>query len=335
MREFSLLNWLNFILDEKRFGLEPDFTEKVMSVFSRHFGSMSIQDKTVLVSRVSKIACIVTRVGMKIPSDAYFKAVNLFPDLPTVHFVNNRNVSDVFLKALGVREHVDLQTVFDRLLDLNWDHVQLIKYLASVQEKLTDVELGRLKATPMFPKEAVEGEALTGNGRFLAKDLYAPLESSKSFGLPLLAWSGKWRTSSDEAKFMTKLGLGTHMPLGVLLEMASKSDSDKRMQLIQYFCDNYTSQYATVYRATSVRHAFLPTTTPGTLAKPGDCYSDPGSSVMGCLILVPELKLHAEKLGVNTHPSSQILVQLLKNKPPRSENSVPVFTYLSSRQYGI
>jgi hypothetical protein len=184
---------MTYITLDEAFGVSPDFTEKVMSVFSRHYNNIHAADKALLVSQLTQKPCIVTRSGMRKPIESYFKNVSLFKDLPVVHFSNPRSVSDTFLKALGVREHVDLQTVFDRLLDLNWDHIQLIKYLASVQDKLSDVEWGRLKATKMFPKDGS-----SENERCRACELYAPTEKIKSFGLPVIAWNSRWRSSSDE-----------------------------------------------------------------------------------------------------------------------------------------
>jgi hypothetical protein len=169
-----------------------------MGVFSRHYSSLPQQEKLSMTTALSQLNCVVTRSGMKKPTDSYFKSVNLFEDLPTVHWNNARLISDNFQKDIGIREHVELQLVFDRLLDLNWNHTQLIKYLTSVQDKLTEVEFSRLKATPMFPKELPNGDQSLGKERFLARDLFAPLESFRSFGLPLLLWAGKWRYNSDE-----------------------------------------------------------------------------------------------------------------------------------------
>ena len=63
---------------------------------------------------------------MRLPTESYFKSVTLFEDIPVVMFSNAKSVSEAFLKALGVREHVDLQVIFDRLGDLQWDHIQLV-----------------------------------------------------------------------------------------------------------------------------------------------------------------------------------------------------------------
>ena len=200
LTEYTILNWLDFITKENRFGLDPSFTEKIMGVCSRHYGPLSQQDKLSMTALLSKMSCIVTRLGMKIPSQSYFNSVSLFDDLPTVHWTNPKSITDLFQKAIGVRDHVELQLVFDRLLDLNWNHTQLIKYLTSVQDKLTTMELARLQGTPMFPKEVCGETPSSKKERFQAKDLFAPIDSFRSFDLPLMAWDGKWRYNSNEGK---------------------------------------------------------------------------------------------------------------------------------------
>jgi hypothetical protein len=53
------------------------------------------------------------------------------------------------LVALGVRRHVELQLVFNRLLGAGgWSVVDLVKYLVSVRENLTADEMEKLKQTP-------------------------------------------------------------------------------------------------------------------------------------------------------------------------------------------
>ena len=170
-----------------------------MAVLSRHFGSMPQKDRLCVASTLSQLNCVVTRLGMKKPQESYFSSVNLFEDLAIVHWSQPKTISLAFQKAIGIREHVELQLVFDRLMDLNWKHTQLIKYLSSVKDKLTPMEFNRLKATPMFPKEIANADGKTRD-RFHAKDLYAPTEKFRSLGLPLIDWNGKWRHTSEEGK---------------------------------------------------------------------------------------------------------------------------------------
>lgn len=63
------------------------------------------------------------------------------------------------LLEMGVRRHVELQLVFTRLLGAEggWSHIEVVRYLVSVKDNLTSVELDRLRKTAWLPRE---GEAL-------------------------------------------------------------------------------------------------------------------------------------------------------------------------------
>ncbi|KAJ3116936.1 hypothetical protein HDU96_008336 [Phlyctochytrium bullatum] len=168
------------------FGKNPVFVEMIMGIIGRQFNSTSNSAKDRIVALLRGCECVVTSRGLKKPSESYLKTVTLFDDLPLVAFENQRQFSEQFLKTLGVRDHV--------------------KYLASVQDKLTDTEIGRLRLTPIFPKD--EGEEKkkeeTTNpvpkSRFKAQDLYAPLDNLKALGLPIISWpsKSKWRNNTDE-----------------------------------------------------------------------------------------------------------------------------------------
>ncbi|KAI9626276.1 hypothetical protein KEM48_010528 [Puccinia striiformis f. sp. tritici PST-130] len=58
------------------------------------------------------------------------------------------------LSDIGVRKHVELQMVFSRLLGSGeWNHSDLVKYLVSVKDILTDIEIDKLRQTNWLPKE--------------------------------------------------------------------------------------------------------------------------------------------------------------------------------------
>ena len=82
----SISIWFKFISKEPLLCSSPDYSEKVLSVLSRAFGSMGVADKTILVSTFSILKCIPTNKGMSIPSDVYFKTVTLFSDCISLVF---------------------------------------------------------------------------------------------------------------------------------------------------------------------------------------------------------------------------------------------------------
>ncbi|KAJ3065081.1 hypothetical protein HDU98_011523 [Podochytrium sp. JEL0797] len=351
--ELTIPEWLNFVVTQPDFKETPAFVEKVMAVISKQFNNLNRDSQAFCIQTLAAQPCIVTKHGLKLPKESYFKMVTLFADLPVVMF-EGKSVSDAFLKALGVREHVDLAMVFSRLQDLKWDedHVQLVKYLTSVQDKLTLSEITKLKATAVFSKESLVGVASVGDAvggekvdsgpvaqerkqRFKASELFAPSDEIRALALPILDWPGKskWRLSSDEAKFMIRLGLKQTIPWEELVEKAAKAETPaQRFQFIDYFLDNWKSTYSSTFDPTSVRFAFLPAEGSDKLYRPRELYGNPGVAVVGFPFLHKSLQSHAEKFGVREHPNGIALINVLKTTPPTQESAVSVFSYLSGRQ---
>ncbi|CAG8841080.1 2793_t:CDS:2, partial [Racocetra persica] len=182
-----------------------------LGIIARSFQKCSSNDQNMIKQFLIEKKCIPTKHGLKIPDDAYFPNVDLFPDLPIINFQNVK-VVEKLLQKLGVRKHVELQLIFDRLVSQgNWDHMQLVKYLSSVSNNLKEIELKRLKVTAIWPKEQnaktepslakADGDEIKAKPRihrFLASDLYAPSAEMREFGLPLIEWNGKWRKNSEE-----------------------------------------------------------------------------------------------------------------------------------------
>ncbi|KAJ3250492.1 hypothetical protein HK104_007438, partial [Borealophlyctis nickersoniae] len=263
---------------------------------------------------------------MRKPSESYLVTVTLFEDLPRV--TTGKGVSEAFLRECGVREHVELQVVFDRVGVMKWDHGQLVKYLASVQTKLLPTELNRLKVTPLFPRESDTADGK----RYKASELYIPSDVLRSFGLPIVQWSGKWRNGSDEARLFTTLGIRHHVPLEIVIQMAATAeDKARRARVLAYFVDNYKGVYAPVYNPAAVITPFLPTTQPDVLATPAGCFADPTASVVGCKVLHAELRQSAEVFGVRMHPPPDVLVRYLQ-KGVEPGRAVEVFAYMAGRQ---
>ncbi|KAJ2999974.1 hypothetical protein HDV02_001231 [Globomyces sp. JEL0801] len=324
-KELQVIDWVRYITEEKDFGVNPFFTEKVLGHLSRNFGHASANDRAVMVSALQLKKCITTQKGMVLPTEAYFESVSLFGDLPKISFSNPKNVSQTFLKALGVREHVELQLVFDRIGDLSWDQVQLIKYLSSIQSKLTPSELSTLKSNSLFVSMNNDEK------RYRASELYCPSDKLKSFGLPILKWTGNWKFIGDEATFMKSIGLRTHIDLNTLFTMINTAKAEERKMYLKYFIDNYKSEYEGVYNPSSVHTPFIPTDE-ANLCLPKDCFSESASKVMGFQIIESSLQAHSEKFGVESYPNGDLLIKKLRDSLPNMSNAKDIFNFLASRQ---
>lgn len=189
LQELKLKMWIQFVVKLPQFSKDPSFVESVMLNVSRQFKHLPRLEKVEVVSSLGEIPSIVSSMGLLIPSKCYFPSVTLFSNLPKVSFF--KPVDDAFLQALGVRETVELQLFFDRLHDLEWNQKQLIQYLSSVQDKLTEVEWARLKTSPLFLTNGTDS-------RYLASSLYVPRTLFKNIKVNLLSWPQKWKYGSKE-----------------------------------------------------------------------------------------------------------------------------------------
>src|SRR6185312_4085984 len=84
----------------------------------------------------------------------YLSSLTLLPDLPTVQLENSRAASDKFLIFLGVREHVDVQLISDRLLSRgDWDYVKLVEYFTKRANGVKPDEKRKLQMIQIWPRE--------------------------------------------------------------------------------------------------------------------------------------------------------------------------------------
>ncbi|KAK5827481.1 hypothetical protein F5H01DRAFT_331562 [Linnemannia elongata] len=354
-QELNLLEWTKFIINDTDFEVSPVFAEKVLLVLSRGWGQLHENSQRAIVALLSQKKCIPTKYGMKVPNESYFRTVTLFPDLPVMVFT--KQPLEKLLLSMGARKSVELQLVFDRLVNAgSWDHMQLVKYLASVRETLSSGEIKRLKATPIFPKEdpdavkpdtpppqRVKAEGDTTESpptpppvqvkRYPANALYGPNEVLAPLGLPMIEWKGRWRATSDEAKLLFELGLLTHPTLDVLLTLASPpTDKDIQAKALAYLLENFKTQYTLQYSPSKVKLTFLPTTT-GTLETPEGCFWNPSCSVMNFPVLREDLRVHAVMLGIRENPlPARLLERLAQSPPPTKEKGKEVFEFLGKFQ---
>jgi len=101
--ELPLVNWARFIVNKPDLEDDPAFAEKVHEILARSFKKMSSNDKRIITQLFEQKICIPTTSGMKIPNEAYFENINLFPDFPTIKFQNPSSVKNL-MELLGVRK---------------------------------------------------------------------------------------------------------------------------------------------------------------------------------------------------------------------------------------
>ncbi|TFK45667.1 hypothetical protein OE88DRAFT_1668942 [Heliocybe sulcata] len=334
-RELTVIDWLKHItnagLREK--DVEHDlarsavWAERVFTGISRQWPSFGQPVQKEIIGLLNDIACVPTTAGIKRAGEAYFPNVNLFGDLPTVAFPSAMPIKgqlERLLTALGVRKHVDLQVVFNRMIKTgDWTIADLTKYLVSVQTTLANEEITRLRNTSAFPRETYPGEDAEKNKtvRYKASDLYEPLDIFRELKLPVLDWGGqvKWRGSSEEAKFLYRLGLLRFPPLEVIINLAAGPDAGARKAAMKYFLDNFASRYSDYNPDQFGDKAFIPARDGG-LAKHGEVFANSDWEKLGYRIVDDSIRNDAlTKLKISEHPHPSGLVSLLQRKPPPTE----------------
>lgn len=101
--ELPLVNWARYIINKPDLEVDLAFAEKVHCILAKGLNNTSQNDKETIRKLFAQRKCIPTKFGMKVPNEAYFQNVNLFPDLPTVQFQKPSNVQNI-MELLGVRK---------------------------------------------------------------------------------------------------------------------------------------------------------------------------------------------------------------------------------------
>lgn len=106
--ELSLLEWVRFVSERDDFQTTAPFAEKMLSIIARGYSHISSKSQADICSILKEKSCIPTKYGMKKPYESYFPNVNLFDDLPVIHFTNAKAMHEQLLAALGVRKVITI-----------------------------------------------------------------------------------------------------------------------------------------------------------------------------------------------------------------------------------
>ncbi|KAH0825764.1 hypothetical protein J3R83DRAFT_8923 [Lanmaoa asiatica] len=335
--EFTIIDWLQHVSQPAVMSANPDhdltksidWAERVLTILSRVWSSLSnemhISAKKVFAGK----RCIPTSHGLTSPELSYFPNTNmtLFGDLPLVRFPSGlviKGQMEKLLSFIGVRKHVDLQLVFDRMVKTgDWSISDLVGYLVQVRDTLTTEELARLASTAAFPTEGAPPTA-GKKPRYCAAELYEPADIFRRLQLPVLDWGekSKWRNNSEEAKLLYRLGLRRFPPLKTSVTLCSSSDVAVRTTAFKYLCDNIPSKYPD-YSPENFGHiAFIPSEgEDGThLGRLGEVFSGTQWKVLGFSVVQDSCREAAvSKLGIQPHPPTSMLLSLMEKTPPPNE----------------
>ncbi|KAJ5173890.1 Protein of unknown function DUF3684 [Penicillium coprophilum] len=350
--ELQVVPWLRWIVsncgNRGVFSIDQDITQsatfsgQILPVLSKQWEILSQPSKQSVIEILQPQTVIPTKFGMKQPAQTYFASVRLFDDLPVVHGLNG--VKEKILVQLGVRKTVELGVIFDRLINTptsgdvkgptsrKWNHVDLIRYLASVQEDIPANDIQRLKGTSICTAERGSG---TEGTRYKISELYEPKDALRALGLPIIEWPGIFTNSSNEGKFLTMMGLQSYpsaVELVMLMSAGSKEKDSRSSKALAYFIgEYYTNGYAS-FDISAVTVPFLPIEGSESLSAPRKCFTDEGATLFGFKLLRKNLHPHASRLGVKPHPPMTDCLQILEKQPPTTQRDARiVFKYLAGR----
>lgn len=323
------------------------FAGTLLPVLSKQWDGLSQSSKATVIELMTSRTTMPTKFGMRRPAESYFPSVKLFDDLPIV--VGLHSVKDKMLGAFGVRKTVDIGVVFDRLLASsasgqqstrsgtgNWSHVDLIKYLASVQQDIPANDIKRLRTTPICPSES-SSTASTSPKRYLVSELFIPEDNLRRLGLPILQWPGPLRTGMTEGKLLIHLGLNTAPTypelINIMASAASSGDSGLRDRALGYLINQFQLKGYSSFDTTTVMTPYLPLEGfEKRLQIPQRCFTNERNAILGFDILRRDLHLHASKFGVSINPPMvECVDRLLKNPPTTHRNAREMFGYFASR----
>ncbi|KAL2760855.1 hypothetical protein ACRALDRAFT_1045993 [Sodiomyces alcalophilus JCM 7366] len=347
----EIVPWLRFLLasasekpDDQNMTKTPKFAVQVLTTVSKAWDNLNPNMRNTVVTLLQAHTVMPTKMGMRKPTESFFPSVKLFDDLPTMEV--SGNLKEKFLVAIGVRKTVDLDTIFTRLLNpssenasLRWSHMELIRYLASVQDDIPAADLKKLTTSRICPAEAgPKGLEPTKGTKQLYKvsDLYEPKDTLRALGLPLLQWPGppgSFRISSIEGRFLVKLGLRQYPSAPELVEMMVGTDEERRVQAMTYFIANHHINGYGAFNLAASPKAFLPIQgNEKRLVPPSACFTNEAAAILGFDILRRDLHPHANKFGVEMDPPiTSCVAQLLARPPQDHRMATKLFAYFAQR----
>lgn len=312
----EIVPWLRFLIEtnshrpkEQSLTTSPLFAASILQVLSKAWDGLSANSKVTVVALLNSLTIIPTKAGMKKPGDSFFASVKLFEDLPTV--TSCPGVKEKFLAAIGVRKTVDLETIFARLLAptpaarpgekaVNYRHMEVIKYLASVRDDIPKEDIQRLKNSQICPAEAgPKGlEPTIGSAKlYRVSELFEPSDDLRGLKLPIIQWPGppgSYRANSVEGRFLSLLGLRSYPSVPELIDLMASDDAEMRSKSMTYFVSNHHVKGYGAFDLHQSNKSFLPLQgEKDRLVSPSECFTNERCKILGFSILSKGLIAHA------------------------------------------
>ncbi|KIJ65764.1 hypothetical protein HYDPIDRAFT_186930 [Hydnomerulius pinastri MD-312] len=331
-REFTIIDWFQYIsrtdvMSEDPiydFTKSPNWAERVLHTLSRVWSSLSDEMRRAAKTVFADNRCVPTSHGLRLPEGSYLPGANdtLFRKLglPVVTFTSGFEFEGevgTLLSFIGVRTHVPLELISNRLLDTgDWSISDFIDYLVRSSPPLTTQQISILKSSKLFSEESPQNSA-GKKPRYCADELFPPVEIFRQLQLPVIDWGkkSKWLNESDEAELLYRLGLRPYPPLEIIIELCSSPDTSVRATAFKYFCYNLRSKYSRFNPENFQDVEFIPAEN-----KEGTCLKRPGDVFLGTqwkafgfsIVQVAYQKVIISELGIQQHPPPSMLLHWLE-----------------------
>ncbi|KAK8200114.1 uncharacterized protein BKA78DRAFT_303365 [Phyllosticta capitalensis] len=349
--ELPIEEWIRFLLDlnqrtsAKSITKGPDFATQVLKVISRQWDQMRANQRNEVVALLQPHTVMPTKNGMQKPQQTYHPNVKLFEDLPNLVV---SGLKPKFIEALGLRQTIDLDYVFTRLLagpstssdsKPRWSHMDLIEYLTEVRDSIPQKDRVVLADKQFWPVEDYAGFRGDASKLYQLRQLYEPIKENKELGLPVIRWklNVEYRTFDPKAKFLKDLGmrgLPTWIELIDMMTQAVKAkDAAHYETVLKHFIANRQQWPSSTAEVLAERRVLPVEGQPFPyLVRSLDCVTNNQASVFGYNILRRDLQPFSALLGVRRDPPVEVCASYIINTPPKSVQEASVFFgYMAGR----
>ncbi|CAF4311774.1 unnamed protein product [Rotaria sp. Silwood2] len=366
----SVKNLIEFYLaGNQQYLFENETTSKILlSFISQRWTQFNESESNKIKSILSKLKCIPTSQGMKIPTESYIRSSNLSATLPIITlYLPQISMDDAqesvdypvsieFLKSIGCRTiHVPTMSYhFSSRSTDSSDNSQtlqsFIQNLLQQRKTMSDTDLQALKKNP-----CLIGTTLEFNGEITRKykpsDLHFPsvAERLQWNQLPIIYWMDI-NPLSQEYSLLKELGVREAPDLHELIfrivqehYRGSRTKSDYKLpHTLIYFAENFRQYYLKSWENARIKTAFLPSSPPEMnqsmeviLTTPELVYREPGPL---CPSLLPDVLrcfsqwFDISLLGVKYRPQLETAFDILMDKRYQlltAESAPTYFSYLN------
>ncbi|PVF92100.1 hypothetical protein CPB86DRAFT_830215 [Serendipita vermifera] len=332
----------------------PAFATRILILVSEQWNKISRKGRDAIKESLTRVTCIPTQIGLTRPTEAYFFSKHIFLDLPMIdiksisqHSQAAKDSMENFLSFIGVRSRVDVQIMFDRMVNTNmWTIPQLATYLMAEEGGLTSRDRDWLKNEKIFLQERrtqmADDALLGGHETFRNTDrekhrlnaLYQPTEELRLLELPLLEWPDMvWADASKEAKLLVSLGLKIFPPLPKLLELAGGATESVREAAFTYLLKHMQSNYANDHLEDHKDIKFIPAIRDDLspfLAGYDEVFLEPSCTVLGFAVPREDIRKQVfASLGIEKYPSPDDVIKSLFDVVIQSEKKAELlFSFL-------